>query len=69
MYVKEISNIHTLISDLFGVVKYCSLRGEVRWDWEEGLWNGVRLKHTITLESINLFFKTYIILWMRLEIN
>ena len=49
----DVKSPHTLISDLFGVVKYCSLRGEVRRDWEVGLWYGVRMKHMITL---NLFF-------------
>ena len=33
--------IHTLISDLFGVVKSCGLRGEGRRDLEEGLRYGV----------------------------
>ena len=37
--MKEMSNLHThtqhtLISDSFGIVKYCSLRGEGRKDWE-----------------------------------
>ena len=48
-YVKEMQNlqIHTQlthISDSFGVVKFCSLRGEGRVE------GGVRMKHMITLE-------------------
>ena len=40
MYVKEMSNLHTHNAqiDLFGVVKYFSLRGEGRWDLKVGLW-------------------------------
>ena len=41
---------HTLISDPFGVVMFCSLRGEGRRDWEGRVKNG--MKHMITLESI-----------------
>ena len=41
---------HTLISDSFGVVKLCSLRGEGRRGWEGVVKYGVRMKHMITLE-------------------
>ena len=55
MYVKEIPNLythtpHTLISDSFGFVKFCSLRGEGKRGWEGMVKNGVRMKHMITLE-------------------
>ena len=55
MYVKEMPNLHThtqhiLISDSFGVVKFCSLRGEGR------VKNGVRMNHMITLEEIEFSF-------------
>ena len=50
MYVKEMPNLHTLIKGSFGVVKFCSLRGEGRWGWEGRLKNGVRIKHMITLD-------------------
>ena len=43
-------NRHTLISVLFGVVKFCSLRGEGRRVLEGRVKNGVRIKHMITLE-------------------
>ena len=43
-------NLHTLISDSFGVVKFCSLREEGRMGWEGRVKNGVRMKHMITLE-------------------
>ena len=49
-------NLHThthnthLINDSFGVVKFCSLRGEGRKGWEGRVKNGVRMKHMITLE-------------------
>ena len=49
-YVKEIPNMHTLISDPFGAVKFCSLRGEGRRGWEGRVKKGVRMKHMITLE-------------------
>ena len=35
---------HTLISVLFGVVKFCSLRGEGRSGWEGRVKNEVRMK-------------------------
>ena len=35
---------HALISGSFGVVKFCSLRGEGRRGWEGILKNGVRMK-------------------------
>ena len=41
---------HTFISDLFGVVKFCSLIGKRRWGWEGRVKNGVRIKHTAILE-------------------
>ena len=55
MYVKEMPNLnshtqHALISGSFGVVKFCSLRGEGRRGWEGRLKNGVRMKHMITLD-------------------
>ena len=60
MFMKEMSNLHTqkhtLISDLFWFVKNCNLREESIRDWEVGLWYGVRIKHMITLESIELSF-------------
>ena len=43
---------HTLISDLFGVVKFCSLSGEGRGGWEGRVKNGVRMKH-MTLNRLN----------------
>ena len=45
-------NLHTqtLISDPFGIVKFCSLRGERRRGWEGRVKNGVDMKHMITLE-------------------
>ena len=60
-YVKEMQNLnthtqHTLISDLFGVVKFCSLRGEGRMGWEGGVQNGVRMKHMITIDQIEFGF-------------
>ena len=44
------AHTHTLISDLFGVVNLCSLRGEGRRGREGRVKNGVRMKHMITLE-------------------
>ena len=54
-YVKEMPNLHThthntLISDPFGVVKLCCLRGEGRRGREGRVMNGVRMKHMITLQ-------------------
>ena len=47
-------------SDSFGVVKFCSLRGEGRRDWECRVKNGVKMKHMITLKSIGFsFFDIY----------
>ena len=44
-------NQHThTISDSFGVVKFCSLRGEGRRGWERRVKNGVRMKHMITVD-------------------
>ena len=57
MYMKEMPNLHThtLISDPFGVLKFCSLSGDVIRGWNLSTWegrvqNGVRMKHMITLE-------------------
>ena len=60
MYVKKMPNLltHTqltLISGSFGVVKFCSLRGEGR------LKNGVRMKHMITIDYIEFRFCLHII--------
>ena len=55
--MKEISYlhiIHTLISDSFGVVKYCGLRGEGKRDKEEGLRYGVKVYHMITFREKGL---------------
>ena len=41
---------HTLISVSFGVVNFCSLRGEGKRGWEGRVKNGVIMKHMITLE-------------------
>ena len=43
---------HTIntISEPFGVVEFCSLRGEGRRDWEGRVKNGMRMKHMITLD-------------------
>ena len=54
-------NLHThtqrtLIGVSFGVVKFCSLRGEGRRGWEGRVMNGVRMKHMITLEFIKFSF-------------
>ena len=54
MHLKEMLNLythtqHALIIGSFGVVKFCSLRGEGRWGLEGRLKNGVRMKHVITL--------------------
>ena len=35
--------IHTLINDLFGIVKSCGLRGKVEGVMEEGLRYGVKI--------------------------
>ena len=45
MYVKDTPNLHTHTHlGSFGVVKFCSLRGEGRRGWEGRLKNGVRMK-------------------------
>ena len=51
MYVKEMPNLDTTHTHLglFGVVKFCSLRGEGRSGWKGRFKNGVRMKHMITL--------------------
>ena len=58
MYVKEMPNLntHTLISVSFGVVKFCSLTEEGRRGFEGRVKNGVRIKHMISLEFIELSF-------------
>ena len=48
--LKEMPNLHTLISDSFEVVKFCSSRGDGRTVCEVRVKNGVRMKHMITLE-------------------
>ena len=48
--------ICTLISDSYGVDKFCSLRGEGRRGWEGRVKNGERVKHMITLEYIEFTF-------------
>ena len=40
----------TLISVSFGVVKFCSIRGEGRRSWDVRVKDGVRMQHMITLE-------------------
>ena len=57
-YVKEMPNlhIHTLISVSFGVVKFCSLRGEGRRSWKGRVKNEERMKHMITLKLIEFSF-------------
>ena len=42
--------LHTLINDSFGVVKFCSLRGEGRRGWEGRVKNEVRMEYIFTLE-------------------
>ena len=49
-------NLHThtqqtLIGDSFGVVKFCSLRGECRTGWEGRVKNGVRMKYSIYISN------------------
>ena len=41
-------NTHTFISNSFGVVKFCSLKGVGRRGWKRRVKNGVRMKHMIT---------------------
>ena len=41
---------HIFISGWFGVVKFCSLRGQGRRGWEGRLKNGVRMKHMNTVD-------------------
>ena len=47
---------HTIISDPFWVVKFCSLRGEGRRKWEGWLKNGVRMKHMFIVGFIEFSF-------------
>ena len=42
-------NLHTLIRDPIGVVKFFRLRGECRRGWEGRVKNKVRMKHMIRL--------------------
>ena len=53
--VKEMPNLHTHATHAHSV-KFCSLRGEGRRGWEGIFMNGVRMKHTITLEYIEFSF-------------
>ena len=51
MFVKDMPILHTqhtLISDSFGAVMFCSLREEGKGGWEGKVKNGVRMKHMIT---------------------
>ena len=57
-YVKEMPNLHTLISDSFGV---CNLRGEGRRGWVGRVKNIVKIKHMITLELIEFSFCSHMI--------
>ena len=54
MYVKRCQiykhTQHALISCSYGVVKFCSLRGEGRSGWEGRVKNRVRMKHMIKLD-------------------
>ena len=58
--MKVTPNLHThttqthLVS--FGVVKFCSLRGEGKRGWEGRVKNGVRIKHMFTLDYIEFSF-------------
>ena len=52
---------HTLISDPFGVLKFCSLREEGRRVWKSRVKNRVRMKHMITLDLIEFSFCLHII--------
>ena len=52
---------HTLIIDSFGVVKYCSLRGEGRKDSEVDIRYAVKINHMITLGSREFSFFDYMI--------
>ena len=58
MKVTPVYTVHTqhkFLGDLFGNVKFCSLRGEGRRDWERRLKNGVRMKHMIPVDYIEFF--------------
>ena len=61
--VKEMSylytNVHTLISDYFGVVQSCGLKGGGKMDFEVGLRYGVKIHHMITLGSRVFIFLIY----------
>ena len=52
--MKDTPNLHNTHTHLgsFGVVKFCSLRGEGRRGWERRVKNGVRMKQMITLENL-----------------
>ena len=60
MYVKGMPNLHTHPTHThlgsFGVVQFCSLRGEGRRGWEGRLKNGVRMKHMITVDCNEFCF-------------
>ena len=57
----QIYTQHALISGSFGVVKFCSLRGEGKWVLEGRLKNGVRMKSYdyIRLDLISLTIYNY----------
>ena len=44
------------VGDSFGVVKFCSLRGEGWKGWERRVKNGVRMKHMIPVDYIEFSF-------------
>ena len=54
---------------MFGVGKYCSLRGKGRRDWEVGLWRRIRMKHIITFESIEFSFFRHIHIILAIKIT
>jgi hypothetical protein len=56
------TNVHTLISDYFGVVQSCGLRGEGKMDLVVGLRYGVKIHHMITLGLREFIFFIYFII-------
>ena len=56
--ISNSSHAHTPLG-LFGLVKFCCLRGEGRMGWEGWLKNGVRMKHMITVNYIEFSFCGY----------
>ena len=60
MYVRHDKSLHPHTTHphlgSFGVVKFCSLRGEDRRGWEGWLKNGVRMKHMFTVDYIEFSF-------------